>query len=233
MNIILVTTGMRSDLLGQTINSLVVNAANRDKHTLTIVQDGYGHGVDCFNLDTDLNECNQLIVNLHPQGASASRNIGAASIPKYRRQEHVMFIDDDVYMCSKWDEYFEHVSNFFRPGSVIISGHAHPFNHTVLRDTRDFYVTNVLSTLNLYMSWSLWDDVGFFLEPGGPGGSEDVDYCRRATEKNYNLAVMKPQRVIHCGLTSSSGKQIVGYDQMIKQNDALVELHGLQGVKYE
>jgi GT2 family glycosyltransferase len=81
----------------------------------------------------------------------------------------------------------------------------------------------------MLMPWSLWDDVGYFTEPGGPGGSEDYDYCMRAKAKGYGFAVTEPQCVIHCGLTSSSGNRIVGYSEMCTHNEQLIRQYGLEG----
>jgi GT2 family glycosyltransferase len=89
----------------------------------------------------------------------------------------------------------------------------------------------VLSTVNIAMPWKVWDKVGPFIEPGGPGGSEDVDWCRRATKLGYGFAVTDPHCVIHTGLVSSSGKQIVGYEQMVEQNKRLQELYGIKELR--
>ncbi len=91
----------------------------------------------------------------------------------------------------------------------------------------------VISTVNMLMPWSLWDDVGFFTEPGGAGGSEDYDFCMRAKATGYGFAVTEPQVILHTGLTSTTGKQIVGYDEMTKQNERLIKQHGLKGVIYQ
>jgi len=136
-----------------------------------------------------------------------------------------MFIDDDVYMCPGWDKRLIDAAGFEDP---IISGHAHPYNHTVLTEYGEAYETTVLSTVHLFMRWEAWDEIGYFIEPGGPGGSEDVDYCKRATEKAWRLYVTKPHCVIHCGLSSSQGKSIVGCDQVIQRNNEIIRHYGLQ-----
>ena len=141
------------------------------------------------------------------------------------------FLDDDVYMCPRWDERIEEVFGALSPRAV--SGHAHPFNHThygtynLLKTS--VITTNVISTVNIACSWKMWDDVGFFAEPGGPGGSEDVDWCKRATEKGYGLAVTDPQCVIHTGLVSSRGEPIVGHDLVVQRNKELMERYDLAG----
>lgn len=232
MNIVMITTGSRLDLLEQAITSLC--SVPMSRHTLTLVVDNPEIGFDAApgagNVDAT------LIVNGRTHGASASRNIGASSIPKYRRQSHVMFLDDDVYMLPKWDERLEEAFLLFK--DLVLSGHSHPFNHPVMKygypGGVEFHSARVLSTVHMAMPWDIWDDVGFFSEPGGPGGSEDVDWCARAAEKGYGFAVLDPHCVVHCGLTSSSGKQIVGYGLMVEQNHKLVESYGLTGkVKFE
>jgi len=146
----------------------------------------------------------------------------------------VMFVDDDVYMCPGWDERLVEVynqTNSLNKHGIksIISGHAHPYNHTVVEDWKNFIKTTVLSTVHLFMDWDVWDTVGFFAEPGGPGGSEDVDYCKRATNQEMHLIVTKPQCVIHAGMTNSKGERIVGYEQVAKRNQEIQSIYGLTG----
>lgn len=230
MNLILITSGNRPEYLKQTLASLRDNAADWSKHTLTLVFDTSERTMFKY---TDV-EIGTWIVNRIPQGASASRNIGAGSIPKYRRQKHVMFVDDDVYACPGWDQRLEELWHLLLLDDCkIISGHAHPFNHDVpvrpVGGSRAYRTPLLVSTVHMVMPWTLWDDVGYFVEPGGPGGSEDYDYCMRAAAKGYGFAVTDPHCMIHCGLTSSRGQQIVGYDLMREQNAKLIELYGLQG----
>jgi glycosyltransferase involved in cell wall biosynthesis len=224
IDVVLITTGRRPELLTQTLKSLRNNA--RAEHNLILVWDSTPYEKD-WSL---WREGTTLIVNPGPQGASASRNIGASSIPKYRRHKYVMFIDDDVYLCPGWDKDMERAAKALQ--GAVFSGHAHPFNLS-LGDYWDGQIhlktAGVLSTLHLFMPWEIWDDVGYFIEPGGPGGSEDVEWCSRATNKGYGLAVIEPMNVLHCGLTNSTGKQIVGYDLMMEQNKKLVRSHRLEG----
>ena len=230
MNIVLITTGQRTDLLSQSIESLMSNSVYPLEHELVIVHDRFKDGDSPRWKATE-------IFNRIPAGASASRNIGASSIPGYRRQEHVMFIDDDVYFCPGWDTRLK--DTLAALSGAVVSGHAHPFNHSIDRyvlvrpnhEAIPVESAGVLSTVHLSMSWSIWDDVGYFVEPGGPGGSEDVDWCSRATKKGYGLAVTDPHCVIHCGLTSSGGQKIVGYDLMVKQNLRLIHDYELGGQK--
>jgi glycosyltransferase involved in cell wall biosynthesis len=234
MNIVLITTGKRMELSVQSHSSMMANSLDWNKHHLTMVIDSDGHA----EYDKLVSRYATTIINTKPQGASASRNIGASSIPKYRRQEHVCFLDDDIYCCRGWDEKIEAALDVFI-GNCAISGHAHPFNLPgptySISDSIVGYVesTSVLSSVNIACSWQMWDDVGYFVEPGGPGGSEDVDWCRRATEKRYGLAVTVPQCIIHTGLTSSSGKDIVGRELVENWNRELMKLYGLKGVIFQ
>jgi GT2 family glycosyltransferase len=122
----------------------------------------------------------------------------------------------------------------------IISGYSHPYNQC-----QDAYfqpagsplihycIPLVISSVAMMMPWALWDDVGYFTEPGGPGGSEDYDYCMRAKAKGYGFAVTEPQCVLHTGVTSSSGKPIVGADLVRENNARLEKIHGVEGkVRY-
>lgn len=236
MNVILISSGQRPQLLWQSIRSLGDNASRWEDHTLTIVYDGIDPVIQLTQ--TPLPGVT-IIQNALPQGASASRNIGASSIPKYRRQSHVMFLDDDVYMVKGWDEKLTELAHV--QSDSILSAYGHPFNHgekMKAHHTSDRYVhftePLVISSVCMLMRWELWDDVGCWTEPGGAGGSEDYDYCMRAKAKGYGFAVTEPQTVIHCGLTSSTGKSIVGYDESVKQNEALIASLGLAGkVHYE
>jgi len=199
-------------MLRQTTESMTANASH--PHSLTMVWDGEHKG--------EVPRSTTVIINPTPQGASASRNIGASSIPKYRRHRYVMFIDDDTYSFPNWDLRLEMSAEALQ--GAVFSGHAHPFNKSLGQywDGHCLLQTaGVLSTVHFFMPWEIWDDVGYFVEPGGPGGSEDVEWCARATKKGYGLAVTDPMCILHCGLTSSGGKKIVGYDLMVDMNKKL------------
>lgn len=241
MNIVLITTWARPDLLSQSILSLWDNAADRHAHELTIVLDD--EKMNYFEQAHFARPACTLIRNNGRQGASASRNIGAGSIPKYRRQEHVLFLDDDVYMAPGWDQRMFQLANW-EPRSII-SGYSHPYNQAepggrkftkrnaqgelVTLDEKRWGVPLVISSVAMMMPWRIFDDVGPWDEPGGPGGSEDYAICMRAKDKGYGFAVTDPQCVIHTGLTSSRGEQIVGYKELASQNWDLIDLYGLRG----
>lgn len=228
MNIVLITAGRRWEILKQSITSMVNNSADWTKHELIVSIDCWAPSAEEFDWITRY--CARFILN-RKLGASASRNIGASSIPKYRRQEYICFFDDDVYCCPRWDRRIVDALDHSK-GSV--SGHAHPYNHTILADMShySYQITTVLSTVNIACSWEIWDSVGFFAEPGGPGGSEDVDWCTRPSNP-YKLAITQPMCVIHTGLTSSSGKPIVGADLVMERNKELERLHKIEGkVRY-
>ncbi len=245
IDVIVATTGRRQVLLQQTLESIYVNAADHDALTLTLVVDGAAYWVECGRL-ANLMLRSKAIMNYANVGASAARNIGASSIPKYRRGSHVCFFDDDIYAVKAWDAALMTLSN--NMPDAIVSGHSHPYNGfevtvsgvrsidsdgKVIEHTPGYGRPLVISTVNMLMPWSLWDDVGFFQEPGGAGGSEDYDFCMRAKAKGYGFAVTEPQVIIHTGLTSTTGKQIVGYDEMVKQNERLIKQHGLKGVIWQ
>lgn len=240
INVVIISTSDRPALLYQTIESMEANAVDKT-FTVTLVLDGTVGLVRHFG--TPSSRYMSMILNSPRQGASASRNIGASSIPKYRRQEYVMFCDDDCFFCPKlsqwdnggWDYYMLRLAESFP--NKIISGHAHPFNHSELKSCNSgalpYREPLVISSVNMMMPWSLWDDVGFFTEPGGAGGSEDYDYCMRAKAKGYGFAVTSPECVLHTGITSSNGKPIVGQKEVIENNRRLMDIHGLKDVRFE
>lgn len=241
IDVVLISTYGRPELFKQTVVSMKANAADWPHCRLAVVfneknpdrflysmRDEYDTMIACGNV-----------------GASAARNIGASSIPKYRRGEYVMFCDDDCYFAPSWDEKLLALAS--RLTKSIISGHAHPYNGSELMSAHvpypnytdmtpqsiDFAEPLVISTVNMLMPWSLWDDVGFFVEPGGAGGSEDYDYCMRAKAKDYGFGVTEPQIVLHTGITSSNGRPIVGQKEVIENNRKLIEIHGLKDVIFE
>lgn len=231
-DIVLITTGSRPRLLEQSLRSLRENAAHWDRHALTLVVDGKA-GINNLGGDGPQTLPNRVIINSERQGASRSRNIGASSTPKYLRKDAVMFCDDDIYACEGWD--YRLAACLEHRKRTAVSGHAHPYNHTILGDTRHFgyQITTVLSTVNITCPWEIWDSVGWFQEPGGAGASEDVDWCLRATAAGYDLALSQPHCVIHCGLTSGNGNKIVGYEHMVAQNRQLISMYRLTGVHIE
>lgn len=232
MNIVMITTWMRPDLLRQSIESLWDNAADRHDHELTIVLDDERQNY--FEQAHFARPACTLIRNNGRQGASASRNIGAGSIPKYRRQEHILFLDDDVYMCQNWDARLWDLLKL--DPTNIVSGYSHPFNQckpctvpTHKGTDYSFGRPLVISSVAMMMPWSIFDDVGPWDEPGGPGASEDYALCMRAKDKGYGFAVTDPQCVIHTGLRSSKGEPIVGIAELMDQNVQVMGLYGITG----
>lgn len=230
MNIIFITNGRRSGLLAQSLLSLK-NSTDLERHTLTVVGDGLQH----FNYKPQGK--GTMILNCQTQGASASRNIGASSIPKYRRQEYVTFMDDDLYCCPGWDKTIEDVLNSAVRGQkqvngLAVSGHSHPFNLPSGRfvfNRIPMMATSVLSTVQLAMPWWMWDEVGYFTEPGGPASGDDVDWCKRAADKGMGFAVTEPECIIHTGLNNSKGEPLVGKNLVDEKNKVLIDLYRLSG----
>lgn len=228
MNIVLVTTRYRRALLDQSIGSMVKNATYWDQHTLTVVEDAaHSKGGDIWR---HYGVGSYIINDLYP-GASASRNVGAASIPHYKRQDIVTFFDDDMYCLPAWDVAVEEAVAVWGP-ELAVSGHAHPFNHGegvyaagVGESVSSIERAGVLSTVHISTTWEVFDNVGYFTEPGGPGGSEDVDWCKRAVEKGVGLVVTHPHTVIHCGL--KEGK-LVGFEMVLERNRELCKQYGLR-----
>lgn len=229
-DIVLITTGNRPQLLVQSLRSLKENSTRWADHTLTLVMDGCSAIAACQEADV---LPDRVIFQPDLQGASRSRNIGAGSTPEYLRKDALMFVDDDIYAVNGWDSHLSACLEHRK--RTAFSGHAHPFNHTILGDTRHlgYQITTVLSTVNITCPWEMWDTVGWFQEPGGAGASEDVDWSRRATAAGYDLAVSQPHCIIHCGLTSGNGNKIVGYEHMVEQNKKLIGIYNLQGVHIE
>lgn len=230
MNLIMITTLSRPDIFEQSVDSLRRNSTDWKKHHLTIVYNGDGTSRRMELSDYISDELSHSVVVLGNVGASRARNVGASSVPKYLRHENVCFFDDDIYACRGWDERIEYI---VERREAIISSHAHPYNHTVLADTPAWIETNVISTVHMTIPWAVWDEVGFFQEPGGAGGSEDVDYCNRATKLRCPLLITKPHYVLHTGVTSSNGTPIVGSELVMERNRELERVHNIVGkVRY-
>lgn len=231
MNVIMISTGNRNKILAQSILSLLTNASDWSKHTLTIVMDNpRKHEQEFPEVGPHFRENGRYATVISPNeqlGASRARNVGASSIPKYIRQSHVCFVDDDIYACPKWDEKLEAIAN--NAPNSLISGSAHPYNHTELFRTQYVIETTVLSSVHMLMSWKLFDQIGWWTEPGGAGGSEDVDYSNRAVQNGCSLLVTSPHCIIHTGIHSSSGKPIVGAEMVMERNRELERLYEISG----
>ncbi len=228
MNVICISTAMRPQLLKQTLLSLADNAADWSQHHLTVVIDGPEHWMYRDRLKEPL-PANVLIKTSQNVGASAARNIGAGSIPRYRRLEHVMFVDDDCYFVNKWDDRLTELA-YWR-GASILSGYSHPFNQCEPFSAHGLSYGEplVISSVAMMMPWKIFDECGPWDEPGGPGASEDYAISMRAKDRGYGFAVTSPQCVLHTGMYSSKGEQIVGYNELAEQNQKLLEIHGLTG----
>ncbi len=236
MNIICITTAMRPDLLVQTLESVANNAADWNQHHLTLVIDGHDHWMHGKGLPKNSLPGQVLINTSDKVGASAARNIGAGSIPKHKRQEHVLFLDDDVYMCNHWDERLMELAAVCPMD--IISGYSHPYNQVelcslirVVGVESEFLFGRplVISSVAMMMPWYVFDQVGPWDEPGGAGASEDFALCMRAKDKGSGFAVTDPQCVLHTGLMSSTGQAIVGYKELCEQNDKLLDFWNIRG----
>lgn len=229
IDVVLITTGQRFELLKQSLQSLDNNKHDHSTFSLSIVW-------DCqFNR---LHEPNQDVIDMLVQygnvlilrmaGASRARNIGASSIPKYRRQKWVLFADDDTFWCDRWDEKLIEVGE--QLPRHLISPYGHPFNiEETVPGIAIAKFPLLISSVAAFMSWDAWDEIGYWIEPGGPSSSEDYEYCQRAQRLGYSFAVLNPHRVIHCGTVSSNGDKIVGYDELTRQNTALINRYELQG----
>lgn len=227
MNIVMISNYSRPEIFTQSITSLISNAADWSKHHLTVVYNGKGPWMEMPSVLLD------STIFLGNVGASRARNVGASSVPKYLRQNKVCFFDDDIFAVPGWDKSLEAVANFFPYG--IISGHSHPYNSTIINDLQFAKTTTVISTVCFMMDWATWDNVGFFSEPGGSGGSEDVDYCKRAVEENpaRKLVLTSPEVILHVGIHSSNGTPIVGSELVMERNRELERVHNIVGkVRY-
>ena len=234
IDIVMITNRSRPELLCQSVNSIYLNSSYSIGKTLTVVFDQ--NEELAIVKPPPIVHGSTFIFNGIQRGASASRNIGAGSIPKHRRGEYVLFLDDDVYMCPHWDEALLLLAEG-RP-CAILSGYGHPFNQYDDTGTHHYYAEPgtgihwgeplVISSVAMMMPWETFDEVGPWDEPGGPGASEDYALCMRAKSKRYGFGVTEPQRIIHVGLRSTSGEKIVGYDELYKQNTQLIEQYELQ-----
>src|SRR6516164_2265242 len=130
IDIIVISNMARLDLLQQTLGSLEGNASDKTRHSLTIVLDNpesFPFSAKKVGPATD----SKIIITCDSVGASRARNIGASSIPKYRRNKYVMFFDDDVYALPHWDSKLMQLADCRNNG--IISGYGHPYNHAELK----------------------------------------------------------------------------------------------------
>ena len=228
MNIIMITTISRPELLKQSLDSLEKNSADWSKHHLTLVVDGAGVRFPKNYYPYPVPA--KTTIKLYEQeGASRARNVGAGSVPKHARHHDVLFLDDDVWMAPGWDTALEKISEYVLCG--IASPYGHPFNQEEQPRVADhpYRVPLVISSVAMAMNWKLFDEIGPWDEPGGPGASEDYAICMRAKALEYGFVVTYPHFCLHTGLTSSKGEPIVGADLEREQNEKLLEFYGMQG----
>ena len=229
IDIVMITAGTRFALLTQSLASLKKYSISTIEQ-LILVSDGWMPKPDELHFIRD--HVTTFIVNVTHPGASAARNCGANLIPSYRRSPYLMFCDDDVYACPGWDQQLLKTCTLLP--NYVLSGHAHPYNHPLDTyrnyDDRRIQATAVLSTVQLFMCWKIWDQIGYFALPGGPGGSEDVDWSKRATAAGYGLAVTDPMCIVHTGLTGSSGTPLIGQHLVIERNREIEKHYHIEGV---
>jgi GT2 family glycosyltransferase len=235
IDIIVISNLSRPELFQQTMDSIDQNTDYKKQHSLTVVIDD-PPAFPYVNKDPERESLGgKIIINSPRVGASRARNIGASSIPKYRRNKYVMFFDDDIYALPHWDTK---LIELIECKNGIISGYGHPYNVAAPEfcyvHKLNYGTPLVISTCAMMMPWHIWDETGFFVEPGGTNGSEDHNFCMRAKDKGYGVfAVSEPHSIIHTGLGSTYGGKIVGFDELSAQNAKLERHYGIAGkVKY-
>lgn len=233
MNIVMISNYSRPEIVKQSMLSLMHNASDWSKHHFTLVWNGLPKTMTSVSIVGEGENATTIMVG--NVGASRARNVGASSIPKYLRHENICFFDDDIYAVKGWDRHIEETINDL---GDPVSGSSHPYNSTyfgtgVTKSGFGWKTTSVLSTVNIACEWRVFDHVGPWCEPGGPGGSEDVEWCARAVKTNYRLALTEPQVILHTGIHSSNGTPIVGSEMVMERNRELERVHGIVGkVRY-
>jgi len=241
LDIVMITNGSRRDLLLQSMESMIENASQWKECAFTLVVDDNPSSKDSDEPIVGPAIPERIIYQTSQRGASYCRNVGAGSVPKYRRGKYVLFLDDDVYLMKDWDSTLlgvadtlpDHHFDEFQKG-FIASLYSHPFNHLddmTHIDGIHFGCPQLISTVCMLMPWHVWDTIGPFDEPGGAAGSEDYALCMRAKKEGYGFAVTDPQLCIHTGLASSNGEKIVGYNELRRQNENLIRDYKIQNIR--
>lgn len=215
VNICLITNGSRPRLLEQTLLTLIENTSDKQQFNLTIVFDG----VHEDSMPGWLS-CNKTMLGLYPPCYIVGRlkNLGAYwSEKQFGRGEWLCFLDDDMALFPGWLEKMTALagsSNQLR----LLGGVRHPFHGVNIEQQTGRYgwqSTDAVAGYCHFMRWSIWDKFGpYDAHAQGTGQSEDFAFSRKIVDVGGKVGYIHPPVMAHTGITDSSGKTILGANQI-------------------
>ena len=205
----------RYKLLTQTLESLYAHTP-REEFTLTLVDDRSSDFRTLRLIERYEDQPNFASLRLNVNRDSSIKNLGVkASEEIWRRGEWLYLTDNDVFFLPGWSEKLTTLARETEGENFKLwGGQVHPFHHAVKKLDK-FNEYQMLDGLSHLMRWETWDKIGPYR--GVPDVySEDVCFCKNVTRRKGRIGVPIPPVVLHCGLTTTEGKDVTGRGELEK-----------------
>ena len=230
---VVIITKNRGKLLHQTIKSLFENTP-RELFDLIVVDDGSESTSYLEELHERGDISHLILTNLCSPGAC--RNMGM-EIVKRLGYKYVYHSDNDMYFLPKWIEKCQEQLKH-HPRIKIIAPYGHPYHlpngEFEEKEGENFYCygVNACAGNSWYLETETYLKYGL-AENKGIMCSEDHDFCIRLRKDGFICARFIENKVLHCGISNSSGEPATGAEQML---DELMEAkikYNLKDLYYE
>ncbi len=218
INIVTLTRN-RPKLVQQFLQSLYSTLGHKE-FNLTIVDDESGQEIAW--IFRDFQASNLMILHARNTGHNLAmlKNLGTqASRLRWGMGDWLYLGDSDTMFLGGWAQALvTSATSSEEDGFVLWGGQNHPFLHpdpgmfiSIGHHRYKLEETKMLDGPSWLMRWATWDSMGGLRGTApGPGQSEDSEFCMRLSAQGGRIGVLQPNVVIHCGLTNSLGKDIVG-----------------------
>ncbi len=216
INIVTLTRN-RPKLVQQFLKSLYDTLSHKE-FNLTLVDDestdtSMTRSMQASNLFT-------LYVRNSGHNLAMLKNLGVqASSLRWGSGDWLYLGDSDTMFLPGWKDTLVDAATWGElHGFKLWGGQNHPFLHPENELCPGLWETKMLDGPSWLMRWGTWDSMGGLCGSApGPGQSEDSEFCMRLSAQGGRIGVLVPNVVLHCGLTNTLGKDIVGKDLLAER----------------
>lgn len=216
INIVTLTRN-RPRLVQQFLRSLYSTLGHKE-FNLTLVDDESEDLTDRILRNMQASNLFRLSTGNSGHNLAMLKNLGVqGSALRWGKGDWLYLGDSDTMFQARWAESLVPAARETegQDGFVLWGGQNHPFLHPEKQYLNfgpyALWETKMLDGPSWLMRWATWDWLGgLHGTASGPGQSEDSEFCQRLTQAGGRIGVLTPNVVLHCGLTNSLGKDIVG-----------------------